>query len=251
MTSAFRALRTDGRGALSATVLDRNNVRLGFDVDYQNASWWARETSAAWITKEAAHLRIDGSTGNTVNQAVTGTVRSLLDVDLANGNMTIGMASPAPMSNLHVNGNVTARGSISATYQDLAEWVPAREQLAPGTVVVLDPAAINHVMASTRSYDTSVAGVVSRQPGILLGVPADNKAAVATTGRVKVRVDATKGSIAIGDLLVTSDKPGTAMKSTAVEVSGIQMHRPGTVIGKALEPLAGGESEILVLLSLQ
>jgi hypothetical protein len=29
------------------------------------------------------------------------------------------------------------------------------------------------------------------------------------------------------------------------------MHRPGTLIGKALEPLSEGEGEILVLLSLQ
>jgi hypothetical protein len=251
LTSAFRALRSDARGAFSATVLDRDNVRLGFDVDYQGATWWAREASTAWITKDTAHLRIEGSTGNTVNQAVSGSVRSLLDVDLANGNVTIGMAAPAALSNLHVNGNVTARGAISATYQDLAEWVPATGNVAPGTVVVLDPSTSNQVMPSSRAYDTSVAGVVSLQPGILLGVEADNKAAVATTGRVRVRVDATKGAIAIGDLLVTSDKPGTAMKSTAVEVSGIQMHRPGTVIGKALEPLAGGEGEILVLLSLQ
>jgi hypothetical protein len=37
----------------------------------------------------------------------------------------------------------------------------------------------------------------------------------------------------------------------AVEVAGVKMHRPGTVIGKALEPLERGEGEILVLLSLQ
>jgi hypothetical protein len=66
-----------------------------------------------------------------------------------------------------------------------------------------------------------------------------------------VKVDATRGPIRIGDLLVTSDTPGTAMKSAAIDVAGIPMHRPGTLIGKALEPLAGGQGEILVLLSLQ
>lgn len=35
------------------------------------------------------------------------------------------------------------------------------------------------------------------------------------------------------------------------DVSGIRMHRPGTLIGKALEPWARGSGEILVLLSLQ
>jgi hypothetical protein len=41
------------------------------------------------------------------------------------------------------------------------------------------------------------------------------------------------------------------MKSEPLDVGGVKMHRPGTLIGKALEPLAGGEGEILVLLSLQ
>ena len=79
----------------------------------------------------------------------------------------------------------------------------------------------------------------------------ENKVLVATTGRVRIKVDATNGPIQIGDLLVTSDKEGVAMKSLTVDVGGIQIHRPGTIIGKALEPLAQGTGEILVLLSLQ
>jgi len=74
---------------------------------------------------------------------------------------------------------------------------------------------------------------------------------VATTGRVKIRVSAKHGPINIGDLLVTSDEQGVAMKSSAVKIGGVRMHRPGTLIGKALEPLAQGTGEILVLLSLQ
>ena len=74
---------------------------------------------------------------------------------------------------------------------------------------------------------------------------------VATTGRVKVKVDATNGPIQIGDLLVTSGKEGLAMKSVPVEIGGVQIHRPGTLIGKALEPIASGQGSILVLLSLQ
>jgi len=68
---------------------------------------------------------------------------------------------------------------------------------------------------------------------------------------VKVKVDASRASIAIGDLLVSSDIPGTAMKSLPLEIAGAKIHRPGTVIGKALQPLAEGTGEILVLLSLQ
>ena len=74
---------------------------------------------------------------------------------------------------------------------------------------------------------------------------------MATTGRVKVRVDATRAPIKVGDLLVTSDVPGTAMKSEPIVVGGRKMHAPGTIIGKALEPLESGTGEILVLLCLQ
>jgi len=74
---------------------------------------------------------------------------------------------------------------------------------------------------------------------------------VATTGRVKVKVDASRHPIRIGDLLVSSGKPGVAMRSRPIRAGGALLHRPGTIIGKALEPLAKGEGEILVLLSLQ
>ncbi|HKS22556.1 MAG TPA: hypothetical protein VJZ76_07150 [Thermoanaerobaculia bacterium] len=156
-----------------------------------------------------------------------------------------------------VTGNIVASGTISgaqvigATYQDIAEWVPASEAMAPGTVVVIEPRGENGVRPSTRAYDTSVAGVVSAKPGVILGVAGPAKEQIATTGRVKVRVDASRAAIQAGDLLVTSDKPGMAMRSEPIEFNGRRIHQPGTIIGKALQPLAGGEGEILVLLSLQ
>ena len=115
----------------------------------------------------------------------------------------------------------------------------------------MDPDKTNTVVASVHAYDTRVAGVVSAQPGIILGEKGDDKVKVATTGRVKVRVDATRVPIQRGDLLVTSDREGIAMRSEPLDIGGASFHRPGTLIGKALEPLNEGEGEILVLLSLQ
>jgi hypothetical protein len=151
---------------------------------------------------------------------------------------------------LDATGKLTAN-NISAHYQDVAEWVPAAESMAPGTVVVIDRAARNGVKPSAQAYDTGVAGVVSAQPGLVLGEPGAAKERIATTGRVKVRVDAARGAIHAGDLLVTSDIPGVAMLSEMVDAGGVKLHRPGTLIGKALEPLESGQGEILVLLSLQ
>jgi len=165
--------------------------------------------------------------------------------------VTIGTAFDSQTLRLTVHGGVTVDGNIAAKYQDIAEWVPAAESMSAGTVVVLNQASTNEVLPSSQPYDTTVAGVVSAQPGLILGEEAPSKAKIATTGRVRVRVDASRAPIRVGDLLVTSDKPGTAMRSEPIDVAGTKIHRPGTLIGKALEPMARGEGEILVLLSLQ
>lgn len=184
------------------------------------------------------------------------------------GSGNVGIGTTAPASRLHVvgdvlakagggaAGNISADGTISAfnvvaKYQDLAEWVPANRPIAAGTVVVLDIDQSNHVLPSAHAYDTRVAGVVSEKPGVILGEGGNGKVMVATTGRVKIKVDATNGPIRVGDLLVTSDKEGFAMRSVPLDLGGTPIHRPGTLIGKALEPLDKGAGEILVLLSLQ
>jgi len=149
------------------------------------------------------------------------------------------------------DGDITVDGNIAAKYQDVAEWVPTSNSIDPGTVVAIDPQEINQVKPVSQAYDTRVAGVVSSRPGILLGEAGEDKVKVSHSGRVKVKVDAQYGPIKAGDLLVSSATPGYAMRSTPVDINGILMHRPGTIIGKALEPLADDQGEILVLVTLQ
>ena len=179
----------------------------------------------------------------------------------SSGNVGIGTTSPT--TKLHVAGtarvtgaatfdsDVAVTGNIAAKYQDVAEWVETSAPLEPGTVVIVDPLKPNRVLPASRAYDTRVAGAVSRQPGLVLGERSDTKAMVAQSGRVRVKADARYGAIKIGDLLVTSPTSGYAMRSRPIRVGGQTLHRPGTLLGKALEPLPKGKGEILVLLTLQ
>jgi hypothetical protein len=198
-----------------------------------------------------------GITGGALVRPAAGGYQVTTDGSVNNPNLfvatsgNVGIGTKTPTAKLDVAGNINVTGNINAKYQDVAEWVETAEPLDAGTVVIVDPRNPNRVMPSPRAYDTRVAGAVSAQPGLILGEQADGKAMVAQSGRVRIKVDASYGAIRIGDLLVTSPKAGYAMRSRPVKVGAQLMHRPGTLLGKALEALPNGKGEILVLLTLQ
>lgn len=196
-------------------------------------------------------LALNGAVNIASGLQVTGGITSTGASTLAVSSGNVGIGTSTPTEKLHVAGNVLVDGSVTALYQDVAEWVDSSTALVPGTVVIIDPDAPNRVTAASRAYDTRVAGAVSAQPGVLLGQPGDTKAKVAQSGRVRVLADAQFGPIAVGDLLVTSSTPGHVMRSQPIQFGDVMLHRPGTLVGKALEALPSGKGKILVLLTLQ
>ena len=221
------------------------NALYGADLGFNNA------TNRYRLRLFSGHAQSDVALGYQVNVQTNPSQSAFVELLTLRGDTgSVGIGTVAPTEKLEVVGNIKISGNINAKYQDVAEWVESSQQLKPGTVVILDSKRSNQVIASMQSYDSRVAGVISLRPGLTLGEEAEGRVLVATSGRVKVKVDATNGPIQIGDLLVTSDRSGFAMKSLSVNVGGMQMHRPGTLIGKALEPLPKGTGEILVLLSL-
>ncbi|MCI2430794.1 hypothetical protein LM604_09175, partial [Candidatus Acetothermia bacterium] len=65
---------------------------------------------------------------------------------------------------------------------------------------------------------------------------------LALLGRVPVKATTENGPIRPGDLLISSSKPGYAMRCESAQKC------EGTIVGKALEALDAGEGVILLLL---
>jgi hypothetical protein len=159
---------------------------------------------------------------------------------------------------VQTNGDAYVQGVMSCAVltirggADLAEPFQMKEEtIEKGSVVVIDSEHPGGLKRSTRSYDRRVAGIVSGANGIKPGIALHQEGAleggenVALSGRVYVEADTSNGPIEPGDLLTTSDTPGHAMK-----VSDFGRAQ-GSVIGKAMSPLAEGEGKVLVLVSLQ
>ncbi len=242
------SLTNTGSSTLGNMTLGQDGTYLG---NYRTLGFGGNTNGRTRIfgtSDDSDNLYLAAGTNRGINFWVNGSSANVMVLS-SSGNVGIGTASPT--AKLDVAGNINVSGNINAKYQDVAEWVETSKPLEAGTVVVVDQTALNRVVASTRAYDTGVAGAVSAQPGLILGEAGDDKAMVAQSGRVRIKVDATYGAVKVGDLLVTSPTPGYAMRSRPMLVGGVPVHRAGTILGKALEALPNGRGEILVLLTLQ
>jgi hypothetical protein len=165
-------------------------------------------------------------------------------------------AIPGTAASLRVDesGHVYADGTVRAAafasgFADVAEWVTVSEPVEAGDVLALDPTAHAVYRLSRTACSSLVAGVVSTQPGVVLGstvagpsspIAHHSEALVALSGIVPAKVTDEGGPIRPGDLLVTSSTPGRAMRWDGVGSP--------TLIGKALEPMTDETGLILVLL---
>jgi hypothetical protein len=219
--------------------------------------------------------RADGTATMTLSGAESSTTGSQLTMKQANGIKTVQLdgeftANGGGFLRLYKGDGTTgitlqadASGEGKVTTQvlqitggsDLSEQfeIAAPDgELKPGTIVCIDPENPGHLIASSKAYDHTVAGIVSGaggvKPGMLMGqagTAADGKHPVALSGRVYCLVDASHGAVHPGDLITTSNTPGHGMKA--------QNHHQaqGAIIGKAMSSLEKGEGLILVLVSLQ
>jgi hypothetical protein len=170
---------------------------------------------------------------------------ALTSVIGANGNFGIGTTTPP--STLTVSGSAciskgsgatapcsTTAGTITANVfntasADLAEdYTTTDSSITAGTIVSVDPNNDSSVIKATSG--SSVMGVVSTQPGVLLGGGnASTSVPVALAGRVPVKFSSENGALNRGDsLTISKTHAGVAMKADEGD----------PVIGTALENIS-------------
>jgi hypothetical protein len=126
-----------------------------------------------------------------------------------------------------------------------------RDEYEPGDVLVIDPASEGRFLKSSAPYSTAVTGIYSTRPGVVgrrqrtARAHMDEEVPMAMTGIVPTKVSAENGPIKPGDLLVTSSRPGYAMRGTD------RTQMLGAVIGKAIGHLDSGVGVIEAVVTLQ
>ncbi len=129
---------------------------------------------------------------------------------------------------------------------DLAEYYYANEPLEAGDVVSIDPSQPAGITTSSSPYQTTLLGIVSTEPGLILGPKADNAYPIALTGRVPVKITNENGPIHVGDLLTSSSRDGYAMRATSAGATiGKVLNEPDELVpcGQALPTLEEAISE--------
>jgi len=158
---------------------------------------------------------------------------------------------------------------------DVAEYIyDTHGNTEAGDVLVADRDQKESVVLSDSPYQTTVLGIVTTKPHMVMGIDLvmdekgeplpDVKATRLTlSGRVPCKVSGENGPIRPGDLLTSSSTPGHAMKWTLLDVSEAKdfeelkamlaenEKRRNAVIGKAVESFDGGTGKIMVLVALQ
>ncbi len=112
---------------------------------------------------------------------------------------------------------------------DLAEYYYSNTPLVPGDVVAIEPVQPAGITTSKTPYQDNLLGVVSTQPGLILGPIAENAYAIALAGRIPVKVTTENGPIHVGDQLTSSSREGFAMKAT----------KAGAVLGRVINEPSG------------
>jgi intein/homing endonuclease len=241
------------------------NVGIGTSTPFANLSvQTATNDTALQVANAAGAPTFQVSTVNTSNnifEVASSTGSAYFDIT-SGGNVGIGTSSP--LSTFAVVGSACFSKGGSATAAcgttagdaygtafntgayDVAEnYLTSDASVTPGTIVALDGVNPEEVATATSSAD--VLGVVSTNPGLILGgadasIVGEKTVPIALSGRVPVKISFGNGPINAGDrLALSTTTPGVAVKSLVT----------GETIGMALETATSSSSLIDVFVQPQ
>ena len=237
-------------GAFATAIVDglNNATAIGYNAQVGESNALVLGSSGA----NAPWVGIGTTTPQYILDVQGGTA---IRFDTTSPNILIGQSNDTTKFRVDNTGKVFADGGYASSGADFAESVAvqgSRSQYGPGDVMEIYPTVDRHLALSHHAYSTSVAGIYSTKPGVLatprrMDDPEieNTEVPLAVVGIVPCKVTAENGPIARGDLLVTSSRPGYAMKGTD------RSQMLGAVVGKAMEPLPMGTGMIQVLATLQ
>jgi len=173
----------------------------------------------------------------------------------ASGDVALVQSAGGNVARIDKNGVGFFNGGAQTGGADFAESVSVnrpKSEFEPGDVIVIDATGRRRFALSTAAESPLVAGVYATKPGVLArpgdvadgGAWRDVEVPMAITGIVPCKVCDEGGAVKAGDLLVSASIAGHAKKAPASPA-------PGTIVGKALEPLAGARGKIEVLITLR
>ena len=265
--TAGQSLVTDGNGNLSwgstgFTVIASTSVNkvlvttmasdttAGITPSNLNSQVWITANVMASTTAATSSVGIGvfktAACGTLVGSVVTSTFARATTTVPGVYNMTLNVVD-SPASTTKQNywlcadyaGNVANLSYAEITLQevragsDVAEvyFAATGTPITAGDVVSLDPTIQDGVQQSQSAYDGTTMGVISTQPGAVLGSSDASPGVqelVALAGRVPIHVTNANGNIAVGDYLTASDIPGVAMRAT----------KPGRMVAVAMQSFA-------------
>ncbi|WP_261510651.1 beta strand repeat-containing protein [Chryseobacterium paludis] len=190
-----------------------------------------------------------------VHVTTTGTGSALLvNHQGPSGNISVYQSASVNVARINKAGRGFFNGGTQTGGADLAEVFDVEGNISDyetGDVLTISTNSDRTVEKSSKPYSNLVAGVYATRPGVLLTeehIDADisDKVPMGVIGVIPTKVCLDGGAIKRGDLLVTSSKPGVAMKANIKKV------KVGQVIGKALQDYNQNEiGKIKVLVNIK
>ena len=174
----------------------------------------------------------------------------------SSGNIAIFQSSYANKARIDKTGKGFFNGGTQTGGADLAEMFDVEgpvKNYEPGDVMVISELSDRTMEKSSTAVSTKVAGVYATKPGVILtelGIDEnlDALVPVGVIGVIPTKVCDQNGPIRRGDLLVTSSRPGHAMKAIPVDVKGVLIYPTGAILGKALENFETGKTGLIKVL---